>query len=65
MTIANRIKIWWLKRKMYKLAKVCKIVDALLVGNQIPRSERKRFWREFYKNAGLLEHILNEVNWNK
>lgn len=60
-----RIRLWWYRRKLYSLAKYCKMLDALLASNNIPRSERKRFWREFYKRADLLEHILNGVDWDR
>lgn len=60
-----RIKLWFYKRKLMRLAKHCKLVDELFIINDVGRHERKRFWKSFYKRAAVLDDLINEINWDE
>lgn len=60
-----KIRLWFYKRKLMRLAKYCRLVDELFRLNMIPRHDRKRFWKAFYKRSAVLDDLLNEINWDE
>lgn len=60
-----RIKLYFVKRKLMRMSKTCKLVDELFRLNGVGKHERKRFWKSFYKRASVLDDLLNEIDWDE
>jgi len=57
----NKFKRWKLRRDFTRAARILRALNKTLADKNMPRAQRRQFWRDFYASPARREVIIDDL----